>query len=86
MSSHPLPASFFEVSYTNRQSDQKLAPTPLFIISEGLSISSTNIYNEYGRDFYDVRRRFVEAGNRNFLQDINTYRIVLGFELYASGV
>ena len=71
---------FFEVSYTNRQSDQKLAPTPLFIISEGLSVSSTNIYNEFGREFYDVRRRFVEAGNRNFLQDINTYRIVLGMK------
>lgn len=76
---------FFEVSYTNRRSDQKLAPTPLFTIGEGLSVSSTNIYNEFGRDFYDVRRRFVEAGNRNFLQDINTYRIVLGMEFPISG-
>ncbi|MDE2889652.1 MAG: TonB-dependent receptor [Gemmatimonadota bacterium] len=76
----PEAEGFFEVSYTNRQSDQKLAPTPLFIISEGLSISSTNIHNEFGREFYDVRRRFVEAGNRNFIQDINTYRIVLGME------
>ena len=81
----PEAKSFFEVSYTNRQSDQKLAPTPLFIISEGLSVSSTNIYNEFGRDFYDVRRRFVEAGNRNFLQDINTYRIVLGLEYSLLG-
>ena len=77
---------FFEVSYTNRRSDQKLAPTPLFIISEGLSVSSTNRYNEYGRDFYDVRRRFVEAGNRNFLQDIKTYRIVLGAEYSHRGI
>ena len=81
----PEAKSFFEVSYTNRQSDQKLAPTPLFIISEGLAVSSTNIYNEFGRDFYDVRRRFVEAGNRNFLQDINTYRIVLGLEYPLPG-
>ena len=81
----PAAKSFFEVSYTNRQSDQKLAPTPLFIISEGLTISPTNVYNEFGRDFHDVRRRFVEAGNRNFLQDINTYRIVLGLEYALMG-
>ena len=66
--------------YTNRQSDQKLAPTPLFIISEGISVSAANRYNEFGRDFIDVRRRFVEAGNRNYLQDIDTYRMVLGLD------
>ena len=73
-------SGFFEVSYTNRQSDQKLAPTPIFIISEGVSVSAENQYNEFGRDFIDVRRRFVEASNRNFLQDLDTYRIVLGME------
>ncbi len=73
-------SGFFEVSYTNRQSDQKLAPTPLFIISEGISVSAENRHNEFGRDFIDVRRRFVEASNRNFLQDLDTYRIVLGLE------
>ena len=73
-------SGFFEVSYTNRQSDQKLAPTPLFIISEGISVSAENKYNEFGRDFRDVRRRFVEASNRNYLQDLDTYRIVLGLE------
>ncbi len=74
-------SGFFEVSYTNRQSDQKLAPTPLFIFFEDdLVLSAENRYNEYGRDFLDVRRRFVEASNRNFLQDLDTYRIVLGVE------
>ena len=72
--------AYFEVVYTNRQSDQKLAPTPLFIISDGIVVSATNRYNEFGRDFIDVRRRFVEAGNRNFLQDIDTYRMVLGLD------
>ena len=71
-------SAYFEVLYTNRQSDQKLAPTPLFIISEGITVSATNRYNEFGRDFIDVRRRFVEASNRNFLQDLDTYRMVLG--------
>ena len=71
---------YFEVMYTNRQSDQKLAPTPLFSITDGIVVSATNRYNEFGRDFIDVRRRFVEAGNRNFLQDIDTYRMVLGLD------
>lgn len=69
---------FFEASYMKRRSDQKLAPTPLFIISEGLAVSSQSIYNPYGRDFIDVRRRFTEAGNRNFLQNIDTFRAVTG--------
>ena len=74
-------SGFFEVSYTNRQSDQKLAPTPLFIFFEDdVAVSAENRYNEYGRDFADVRRRFVEASNRNFLQDLDTYRIALGLE------
>ena len=77
--------TFFEISYTNRQSDQKLAPTPLFTISDGIVVSATNRYNEFGRDFIDVRRRFLEAGNRNFLQDIDTYRIVLGLNHQLMG-
>ena len=76
---------FFEVSYTNRQSDQKLAPTPLFTISDGIVVSATNRYNEFGRDFIDVRRRFLEAGNRNYLQDIDTYRMVLGLDHQLMG-
>ncbi len=76
---------FFEVSYTNRQSDQKLAPTPLFTIFEGVTVSAENQYNEFGRDFIDIRRRFVETSNRNALQDLDTYRIVLGMEHEFSG-
>ena len=72
--------AYFEMLYTNRQSDQKLAPTPLFTISDGIVVSASNRYNDFGRDFIDVRRRFVEAGNRNFLQDIDTYRLVLGLD------
>lgn len=72
--------AYFEASYTNRQSDQKLAPTPLFIISEGISVSEDNIYNPFGRDFIDVRRRIVEASNRNFFQDVDTFRTVVGLK------
>ena len=71
---------FAELSYINRRSDQLLAPTPLFIISEGLTIAADQFYNPFGRDFIDVRRRMVEAGNRNFIQDINTFRFVGGID------
>ncbi len=71
---------FAEVSYINRRSDQLLAPTPLFIISEGLTIDAEQAHNPFGRPFIDVRRRMVEAGNRNFIQDIDTFRFVGGLE------
>lgn len=71
---------FAEASYLNRQSDQLLAPTPLFIISEGITVQAENFYNPFGRDFIDVRRRFLEAGGRNFLQDVDTFRTVVGLE------
>ena len=77
--------TYFEVSYANRQSEQKLAPTPLFTNGEGVTVSAGNRYNAFGRDFADVRRRFVEAGNRIFNQDIDTYRIVLGLTVPVLG-
>ena len=70
--------AFVEGSYINRQSDQRLAPTPLFIISEGITVEAGSTTNPFGRDFIDVRRRMVEASNRFFIQDINTYRFVGG--------
>ena len=72
---------FMELSYINRKSDQLLAPTPLFIIVEGITVEADQFHNPFGRDFIDVRRRMVEAGNRNFIQDIDTYRIVGGVEM-----
>ena len=71
---------FMELSYINRKSDQLLAPTPLFIISEGITVEAGQAQNPFGRDFIDVRRRMVEAGNRNFIQDLDTYRIVGGID------
>jgi outer membrane receptor protein involved in Fe transport len=72
--------AFFEATYMNRKSDQRLAPTPLFTISEGIGVDANNLYNPYGRDFFDVRRRMVEAGPRRFRQDLDTFRLVTGFE------
>lgn len=72
--------AYFEASYTNRQSSQKLAPEPLFTASEGVIVSANNVYNPFGRDFVDMRRRLVEFGTRDYEQDIDTFRLVTGLE------
>lgn len=73
-------SAFVESHYLSRQSDQLLAPTPIFIISEDIVYSANSVYNPFGRDFIDVRRRMLEAGQRNFLQDIDTFRTVAGLQ------
>ncbi len=77
---HDYARAFFEATYSNRKSDQRLAPEPLFTISEDIVVSENNIYNPFGRDFVDVRRRMEEAGPRRSIQDINTFRIVAGLD------
>jgi iron complex outermembrane recepter protein len=77
---HDYARAFFEATYSNRKSDQKLAPEPLFTATEGITLSRDSIYNPFGRDFVDVRRRMVEAGPRRSIQDINTFRIVAGLD------
>ncbi|MDY7225632.1 TonB-dependent receptor domain-containing protein [Hyalangium rubrum] len=72
--------AFFEASYTNRQSSQQLAAEPLFTLTEGLEVSGSNVYNPFGRNFSDVRRRLVEFGTRDYTQDLTTFRVVTGVE------
>ncbi len=77
---HDNVRGFFEASFMNRKSDQKLAPEPIFTISEGIAVSGESVYNPFGIDLFDVRRRMVEVGNRRFLQDITTVRLVTGID------
>ena len=77
---HDYARAFFEATYTNRKSDQRLAPEPLNTITEGITLSANNVYNPFGRDFIDVRRRMVEGGPRRSIQDIDTFRIVTGLD------
>ena len=75
--------AFGELLYTNRQSEQQIAPVPLFGDQGDLFISRDSIYNPYGKDIFLYRRRLVEAGDRRFAQDIDFVRVVggLGGEL-----
>jgi outer membrane receptor protein involved in Fe transport len=71
---------YYEASYVNRQSEQRLAPEPLLTDGEGVTVSQYSIYNPFGRDFGAVRRRLLEFGNRVFNEDIDTFRVVGGLD------
>ncbi len=77
---HERVRGFFEATYTNRKSDQQLAPEPLFTATEGVPYSADSIYNPFNINLNDVRRRLVELGPRRFAQNVDTFRIVLGLD------
>jgi iron complex outermembrane recepter protein len=77
---------FFEASYLSRRSAQKLAPTPLTLAGAGLTLSKDSYYNPFGVDLNTANRRMVEAGRRDFTQDVNTFRIVTGVDGDIPGV
>jgi outer membrane receptor protein involved in Fe transport len=69
---------YFEALFAHRESDQKLAPEPVFFDGEEIVISSANVYNPFGVDFRKARVRMSGFGNRQFMQDLDTFRIVTG--------
>jgi iron complex outermembrane recepter protein len=71
--------AFFEASYLKRRSDQMLAPEPL-TMAKGLFISERSVYNPFGANILTYNRRLEEFGNRRFIQDIDTFRIVGGLQ------
>ena len=71
--------AFFEASYLKRRSDQMLAPEPL-TMAKGLFISENSVYNPFGANILTYNRRLEEFGNRRFIQDIDTFRIVGGVQ------
>ncbi|MEO1483196.1 MAG: TonB-dependent receptor [Myxococcota bacterium] len=73
-------STFFELSFTDRRASLLLAPTPLFLGGEGITVSADNIYNPFGRDFTDARRRLLEVGNRVTNLNSRTSRIVVGLQ------
>ena len=70
---------FTELMYTNRQSDQLATPSGLGIYRP-INIAATNPINPTGQDLLLQRRSLKEAGTRDFFQDVNTFRTVLGVE------
>ncbi len=67
---------FLEGGFTNRQSDQLMGPEGTFW---GQFVPGTHPNNPVGEDLF-INRRLTESGGRAFTQDLNDYRMVVGFE------
>ncbi|MFD1215546.1 MULTISPECIES: TonB-dependent receptor plug domain-containing protein [Microbulbifer] len=67
---------FSELSFVNRRSDQLLAAEGTFW---GPEVPVSNPYNPIGEPV-NIGRRLEETGGRQFTQDLNTWRGVLGLE------
>lgn len=70
---------FTELMYTNRQSDQIATPGTLGLYRP-INIAATHPTNPTGQDLLLQRRRLLEGGVREFFQDVNTFRTVLGLQ------
>jgi iron complex outermembrane recepter protein len=69
--------AFFEGSYVNRKSDQRLAPEPFFSYAP---ISAQSVYNPLGVGILSYNRRLIEFGPRRSLQNVDTFRMVAGVD------
>ena len=62
-----------------RDSSQRLAPLPFFTTRlADVTVAAENVFNPFGEELADVRRRLIEAGQRTFSQDNEAWRFVLG--------
>lgn len=63
----------------NRESSTTLAPLPFFTNRlPGVSVAADNLFNPFGEELVDVRRRLVEAGPRRYSQQARLWRTELG--------
>lgn len=69
-------STFLEGGFTNRQSDQLMAPEGTFW---GPTMPVSNPHNPVGEDI-KVSRRLSETGGRAFTQEFSDYRMVAGLE------
>ena len=70
---------FTELFYHQRDSRTRLAPLPLFTNREqDVVVSAKHVFNPFAEDLPDVRRRLVEGGSRDFIQDNEAWRFVVG--------
>lgn len=70
---------FTELMYTNRQSDQLATPGSLGLYRP-INIAANHPTNPTGQNLLLQRRRLLEGGVREFYQDVNTFRTVIGLD------
>jgi iron complex outermembrane receptor protein len=72
-------SAFAELMYTHRESDQLATPGALGVYRPML-IAADHPTNPTGQDLRLQRRRLLEAGVRDFYQEVDTTRLVLGLD------
>ncbi|MBK7730349.1 MAG: TonB-dependent receptor [Gammaproteobacteria bacterium] len=79
---HERLTAFAELGYSDNESDATLAPTPVFTAFEALplTVAADNVYNPFGVEFEDVRKRFLELGPRRQDDSSETARLALGLQ------
>ncbi|MCG8464366.1 MAG: TonB-dependent receptor [Xanthomonadales bacterium] len=78
--------AYVEARYSNRRSSQLLAPLPYDsrtnpaapLPGGGFGVPASNVYNPFGQDLTDVRRRIAETGGRDFDNEINQIQLNTG--------
>lgn len=70
---------FTELMFTSRQSDQLATPGTLGLYRE-MNIAADHPTNPTGQDVLLQRRRLLEGGAREFFQEVDTFRGVVGLE------
>ncbi|HET6783037.1 MAG TPA: TonB-dependent receptor [Pseudoxanthomonas sp.] len=70
---------FTELMFTNRQSDQLATPGSLGVYRP-INIAANHPTNPTGQNLLLQRRRLEEAGPREFYQETDTFRAVIGLE------
>lgn len=66
--------AFYEFSFANRRSSRRFPAS-----NEDMSVAADSPYNDFGTDV-DVGKRTVEAGLRRYQEEVNTYRLAMGFD------
>ena len=70
----------FELGASKRKSDLMMAPVPMGNGAQktyGMTIGADNPFNPFGEDI-KYRKRMLDVGTRNFSQEADTLRLVLG--------
>jgi iron complex outermembrane receptor protein len=78
---------YYEASYVQRNTSQNAAPMPLnpgdYTLpgsSTPIEVSANSLYNPFGVPLPFAGRRLVEFGNREYKEDLTTFRIVTGVD------
>ncbi len=80
--------AYLETMATHTDAQTLMAPVPLFTAFESmpLLIEADQIYNPFGEDIYDARRRVVELAARRQSNSTRTYRAITGLRRFGDTV